>query len=216
MARSKTPALVAIIVTLLVGSAAYALRIKQSQPGDVHVRFETLPLQFAGYTGREEWFDSATYTVLGADTSTLRVYFDADGNRTWLFVAYFGEQNYGQQIHSPQQCLPGGGWRINTIDYVPVEVPGFGPLMVTRMLTEAGEQREMMYYFFVTQTGFVENEFDLKLHLAKAALSFKARDAAFVRISTPILAGDASGADRKLQSFIAVSVPALLKGLPFQ
>jgi hypothetical protein len=73
-----------------------------------------------------------------------------------------------------------------------------------------------MYYFFVTQVGFVVNELDLKLELVRAALSLKARDAAFVRLTVPVAGGDLTDADRAAQAFLADATPLLMRGLPFQ
>jgi EpsI family protein len=215
MDKQKTVALIAVVLTVVVGGAAYALRARQSGGRPANVHFEALPLQFANYRGEETRFDEATYTLLKADTTTLRRYAH-DGGALWLFVAYFGEQNFGQQIHSPKHCLPGGGWQIQSIEQVQLNVPGLGQVPTNRLLIEANGVRQVMYYFFITQIGFVVNELDLKLELVRAALSFKARDAAFVRLTVPVNDGDLAVADHAARQFLVDATPLLLRGLPFR
>jgi len=215
MDRKKTATLIAVVLTVVVGSAGYGLRAKQSHGPGMVAKFGALPYHFGEYSGVEERFDEGTYTVLGADTTTLRRYVDGAGDRVWLFAAYFGEQNYGQQIHSPRQCLPGGGWQIDELTQVPVDIPGPGNLSMNRMLIESNGRHQVMYYFFATRTGFVARELDLKWHLARAALSFQPRDAAFLRFTAPIEEGNVTAADHSVRTFMAEAVPYLLKGLPF-
>jgi EpsI family protein len=215
MDRRKIATILALTVTILVGAASYTLRARQSHPDLINVQFEALPLEFGPYVGREARFDSATYVVLGADTTTLRQYVDPAGDHVWLFVAYFGEQNYGQQIHSPQNCLPGGGWRIESVNHLQITVPGVGALPVSRLLIEARGKREVMYYFFLTRAGYVADEFRLKFRLAQAALTFKRRDGAFIRVTTAIGEGDAAAADARAVAFLQNALPSLLAGMHF-
>jgi len=215
MDRQKTATLLALTLTVLVGAASYTLRARQSHPDDINVQFEALPLEFASYVGREGRYDSATYAVLAADTTTLRQYVDPAGDAVWLFVAYFGEQNYGRQIHSPQNCLPGGGWRIETVDHLDIDIPDIGTVPVSRLLIESRARREVMYYFFLTRAGYVADEFKLKFRLAQAALTFKRRDGAFVRVTAPIDEGDVAAADARAVAFLQDALPPLLSGMHF-
>lgn len=215
MAKSKIATAFIITLSVLVGSASYLLRARHSVAGEVSVRFGELPLNFESYSGREEWFDDATYSVLNADTSTLRSYVDVRGQSLFFFAAYFGEQNYGQQIHSPRNCLPGGGWNILSSDRISLDIPGRGHVISNRLLIETGNRRQLMYYFFLTRIGSVASEYRLKFHLAKAALTFKRRDATFIRVTVPVKPGNEENADRRIQDFLRAGMPLLDRGLPF-
>jgi EpsI family protein len=215
MDKSKAAAGVAIALSLLVGSAAYALRMQRSAPETDSIRFDSLPLQFDRYLGTEEWFDSATYAVLKADTTTYRRYVDTAGVPIWLFVAYFGAQNYGEQIHSPRNCLPGGGWNILSLDRVPLNLPDRGDVVTNRLLIESGGHSQVMYYFFITRMGPVASEYRLKLELARAALTFRPRDALFVRVSSPVVESGPEAADERCRQLLTGAMPLLAQGVPF-
>jgi len=213
MDKSKAIAGIAIALSLLVGASTYALRAQRTAPG--LPKLDLLPLRFDQYAGTEERFDSATYVVLGADTTTLRRYAGADGIPIWLFVAYFGAQNYGEQIHSPRNCLPGGGWNIVSHEHVPLILPGRGEVTSNRLLIESQGNQQIMHYFFLTRVGPVASEYRLKLELARAALTFKPRDAVFVRVSSPVREDGPEGADQRCRDLLSQAMPLLSHGLLF-
>ena len=47
--------------------------------------------------------------VLRADDTLNRIY-RLRAASSYLFIAYFKTQRYGQSPHSPKNCLPGSGW----------------------------------------------------------------------------------------------------------
>jgi EpsI family protein len=215
MGSSKVALGLVLALSVMVGGAGYALRWRQPAPGAGTVQFHNLPLELNGYLGTEEWLDSATYRVLRADTTTMRRYVDPAGNPVWLFVAYFGAQNYGEQIHSPRNCLPGGGWNILSLDRVPMALPDRGDVTVNRLLIESDGARQVMLYFFITRLGCVASEYRLKFDLALAALSFKPRDAVFVRVSAPLREGGTEAAEARCRKLLSAAMPLLSQGLPF-
>ena len=215
MDKSKTAAGIVITLSILVGTAGYALRSQRAAPESGPPQLDRLPLQFDRYLGTEERFDAASYAVLGADTSTLRRYTDAEGIPIWLFAAYFGSQNYGEQIHSPRNCLPGGGWNILSLDRVPVNLPGRGDVITNRLLIESDGVRQVMYYFFLTRMGPVASEYRLKFELARAALTLQPRDAMFVRVSTPVTESGPESAHERCRQLLTSAMPLLSDGLPF-
>jgi len=215
MGKSKIHAAVAIALSVFVGAAAYGLRLRHTTPETSPVRFETLPYSFDGFNGIERPLDDATMEVLRADTLTQRLYQDPNGDAVWLFVAYFGEQNYGEQIHSPRNCLPGSGWSIRTIERVPVVIEGRGEIIANRMLIERDRMRQVVYYFFLTRMGPVASEYALKFELARAALTLQPRDGLFVRVSVPCDSEEPEVADRRAVTFLAAAMPRLSRGMPF-
>lgn len=215
MGGLKTITGIALALGLLVGAVSYALRNQRAASDVGAVHFDALPMQVERFLGSEERFDSATYTVLAADTTTLRRYVDETGSPTWLFVAYFGAQNFGEQIHSPRNCLPGGGWNVISATHVEVEDAANSPVLSNRLLIESEGARQVMYYYFVTRLGTVASEYRLKFELARAALTLQPRDALFVRVSSPVREDGEDAADLRCRSLLATAMPLLSRGLPF-
>ena len=215
MGGLKTIAGIALALSLFVGVVSYTLRNARADTDAGAVHLDALPLELDRFMGSEERFDSATYAVLAADTTTLRRYVDETGTPTWLFVAYFGAQNFGEQIHSPRNCLPGGGWNVVSATHVPLEIAGSAGVPANRLLIEAEGAQQVMYYYFVTRVGTVASEYRLKFELARASLTLQPRDALFVRVSTPVREDGEEAADLRCRTLLATAMPLLSRGLPF-
>jgi len=177
--------------------------------------FTALPLEFADYVGDERRFSESTYSILQADTTTLRRYQDKAGNIYWLFVAYFKEQKYGSQIHSPRQCLPGGGWRIDSIDPYSLVLSAGLTQPVNLLTIERQKAKQIMFYWFETRSGSIRGEFALKFDLVKNALMFRPTDAGFVRLTVQSADGNTETAKELGARFLRKLESSLKTALPF-
>lgn len=206
---------IASLMLVVVGGATFALQNLRSQP-DRSASFSAIPLEQGNYFGDERRFDSASYEILKADTTTLRYYRGPQGTTLWLFVAYFSSQEYGSQIHSPRHCLPAGGWRIeNSVQPYQLSLNGI-TLDVNRMSIAFREQRQLMLYWFETRTGVIRNEFGLKFDLMKNALMISPTDAAIVRMTLPFLPGETEDeASIRATAYLEQFYPGITKALPF-
>ncbi len=139
--------------------------------------------------------------VLAADATLHRRYRREDGTEVWFYVAYFAQQQANSQIHSPRNCLPGGGWRIASLRQQSLAIRGhLQP--VTRMQIAKDDYAQEVIYWFSTQGGRQAGEYALKLDLVKNSLAGRPTNAAFVRYNaqcadSTALAGlmDVLGAD---------------------
>lgn len=211
----KRAAVIALIVILVCGAAGNSFRFFSKMPSS-GADFSAVPFATNGFTGTEHFFDSVSYDVLKADTSTLRFYTGPEGHGYWLFVAYFASQKYGSQIHSPKHCLPGSGWRIESHDPYLLSLPDGKSREVNRLLISDNISRQVMFYWFETRGGAIRNEFGLKLDLVKNSLSFAPTDAAIVRLTVPLEAGDnVDSATQRALGFLATFFPDIERALPF-
>lgn len=211
----KRAVLISVILVAALGAFGNYLRYSRTAP-DRGPDFTDIPLQLDGYSGEERRFASGDYDVLKADTSTLRVYRDRAGSAAWLFVAYFSSQKYGSQIHSPKNCLPGGGWQIVQHDEIALPIAETGPVDVNRLLIADNDKRQLMIYWFETRGGTITNEFGLKFDLARNSLLLRPTDAAFVRFTIPLEPGDTiEGVTEKAATFLAAFHRPIMQALPF-
>lgn len=120
--------------------------------------------------------------LLGADSYVRRLYRREDGTEVLLYIAYFQRQKVNSQIHSPRNCLPGGGWRVDRIEKVS-EMAGERRSRQIRMVIRRRDQSQEVRYWFHTQMGIAADEYALKWSLVKTALRGRPTNAAFVRFS---------------------------------
>ncbi len=171
-----------LAIVLLAGSGMYAhqLRGARTPIGELPALGE-LPAEFGSWWSEDIPISDVEVRVLAADTLINRRYRDPAGTVVWLFVAYFKEQSVNSQIHSPRNCLPGAGWRVEFVDTRDVAV---GPVTapVTCMRIANDEHHEDVFYWFRTRSGWIAGEYRLKWDLMMNAIARRPTDALFVRV----------------------------------
>ncbi len=210
----KTRILIAGALLLVGGLIGNYFRFVGNQP-DRQAEFASIPLQVAGYAGREELFDQTTYEVLNATSTTMKRYLSADSGTNELFVAYFESQRFGAGIHSPRHCLPGGGWQIEAHEAVELSLAGAPPRTVNRLRIAFGEHESLMLYWYQTRSRVVRDEYGLKLDLLQNALAMRPTDAALVRITVPVYEGNTDEAMARALRFAQAIDPYVQAALPF-
>jgi len=203
-----------IILLVISGILAYTLRYIQVEP-DRMAEFDKIPMAYAQWRGEEIFFSEATYEILNASLSTMRVY-QSDARLTpTLFIGYFRDQKYGSQIHSPRHCLPGSGWAILSRDRREFKINDKTQTL-NRVIIGAKEERQLMYYWFETRSGTITSEFVLKFDLFFNAMLMRPTDAAFIRITVDLPAGTSEKeGDELLRKFLADFHNSIENSLPF-
>ncbi len=213
---------IVVIIILCGGILGNLLRYSGRMP-DKMADFSMIPNTIDGYSGTELQLDAATYEVLKADRSTYRDYGSNDHAREALFLAYFKSQKYGSQIHSPKHCLPGGGWRIESIHPYRLNLPDGTITEINRLVIVNQDYKSVMFYWYQTRSGAIRNEYGLKFDLAQNALLFRPTDAAIIRltVTVPLVNpafdgnGDVQQATEIGVDFLQKSYPYIIKSLPF-
>ena len=182
--------------------------------------FNTFPLLIDSWTGRDALIeDQNVLNTLGADDYFLAEYWNREmgGTPVNLWIAYYEEQRKGRAVHSPRACLPGGGWKIESIKEF--EIENVGPngenYIINRSVIVKGDLRQLVYFWFVERGRIQTNEFVVKWYIFWDALTRNRTEGALVRVST--LVADPANlylADESLQSFIRSLNPKLAYHLP--
>ena len=181
------------------GLLAVVTLVSQGVPRPVPVVPEraplsTLPLHIGEWRGREEPVEKIYLDVLKLSDYLMAVF----GRPTDLFpvglwIAYYDAQTQGASVHSPQACLPGGGWKIE--NFAEREIPGIGPdgssLRVNRVEISLGEQRQLVYYWFAQRGRVLTSEYLVKWYIFQDGLTQNRTDGALVRVTTAV--GDSAG-----------------------
>jgi EpsI family protein len=133
-------------------------------------------------------------------------------------VAYYGSQSIGETTHSPQICIPGGGWDILSIEPKAVSYSVAGrstTITANRVVISKGHDRQIVYYWFQGRGRTEINDYFLKLNLMRDAIFRNRTDGSLVRFVTPITnPADEGQADKVALQFIAAAMPRLSSYLP--
>lgn len=199
--------LLALVILLSVDTTETVIPARQT--------FAAFPRQVGPWQTIETSVDSEALEILKA-TDYLSVNFStaAAVAPVNLWIAYYESQEIGEAIHSPQICIPGGGWQITNMSTVPLGT-GSGGAVANRAIIEKNGSQQLVYYWFQGRGRTEASEYTAKLTLMADALLRNRTDGALVRLVAPIdpKAGVAP-AEATLKSVVAQLQPVLGQYLP--
>ncbi|MAU53317.1 MAG: VPLPA-CTERM-specific exosortase XrtD [Roseovarius sp.] len=207
----------AALLTLGV-SAGWALQ-QGNEPAPLdRDPFTLYPRQLGDWSGTFSMLEPDIERVLGATDYLAASYRNpAETAPVELFMAFYEKQTEGDGLHSPEVCLPSGGWEIFSFETVPVEMEGtgYGRFEVNRAVIQKGLSEQLVYYWFEQRGKRMTNDFKAKMSVVYDSLTIDRTDGAIVRYITPILKDEPEGAaDERLQRLMRESLPKLPRFVP--
>jgi exosortase D (VPLPA-CTERM-specific) len=209
----QRPFIVGLVLLALLSPVLLGIN---ERPETIPVResFDKFPLQQNNWRGERNKLDTEVL-----ETLKLTDYIQANYARPGddfpvnLYVAWYGSQKKGASIHSPRSCIPGGGWRIESLEQI--DVPNVKhvngqPLRVNRALIQKGDTSQVVYYWFEGRGRDVTNEYLAKWFIFWDSLTRTRSDGALVRLVTYVPdSSKLAAADKKLEEFAREFYPLL-------
>ncbi|MEL7311229.1 MAG: VPLPA-CTERM-specific exosortase XrtD [Pseudomonadota bacterium] len=199
--RTVPLAFVATVIVLVAGAAAAFAIPSRTEVTPAREFCVLFPMSISQYAGKREALESEYFDALKVDDYVLANYRTQGDSPINLFVAYYGSQRKGESVHSPRSCLPGGGWKIDSIGRYALagEVSN---AVVNRAVIQMGNRRQLVYYWFKQRDRWLTSELAVKWYIFRDALLRNRSDGALVRLVTPVPEGESlEAADRRLSSF---------------
>ena len=131
----------------------------------------------------------------------------------WLYIGYWDTQRKGAQIHSPKNCLPGGGWAPLEATRVDIPLEGGKDVEVNRYVLQKDNSQQMAVYWFDARGQAVASEMDAKLELLKGAIFHNRTDGALIRLTSPVY-GTIDQTFKMQSEFVKKLYPVLEEYLP--
>lgn len=161
--------------------------------------------------------DDQDIKILKVDDYILRSYHNSNGDMIGLYIGYFKSQREGKGIHSPRQCLPGGGWLpVNTAVY---QIPRFNynpeTVSVNKLIMEKGLARELYFFWYQGRGRIYASEYWNKIYLVWDGLTKNRTDGALIRVNSSIVGErDENETMRNQIQFIELIIPLLNEYIP--
>ena len=208
---------VAVVLTLFavtwyllqMTSGVHAVPIKQS--------LSLFPHQLGSYHLANSFQSSAeVLELLGVDDYIQYNYLGEENSRINLYVGYYKAVGVSGGYHSPKNCLPGGGWGINEVKNVVLQVgiEGNKEETVSQMLIRNGDDYQVVFYWYQNRGRIIASEYWEKVYLVMDALTKGRRDGTFVRIMTTVKGNDIAGAEATVKKFAEQVMVSLENYLP--
>ena len=180
--------------------------------------FGFFPLTAGDWTGFTAHLEPQVEAVLAADDYIQASYTaSAEAAPVEFFAAFYHRQTDGSGIHSPEVCLPVGGWEMYDIKSVQLTVPtsGWQPFSANRAIVRKGEQQQIVYYWFEQRGRRLTNDFHVKLVAMWDMFRSGRSDGALVRYSTRVLPGETlASADARIRRLMGATLGDLSRFLP--
>ena len=203
----------ALVVALLVVAALYANRARSAEATVARDELSTLPLAIDGWQGHEAApLADDVLAQLGVDDYVNRQYVRAGSAPVGVYIGYYASQRQGDTIHSPQNCLPGAGWRPVEAGVADLHVRDRS-VRVNQFVIQKGLDRQVVYYWYQGRGRVVANEYRNKALLMIDAARLHRTNGGLVRIIAPIVT-TAEAAKQDLASFATALFPHLDRHLP--
>lgn len=143
---------------------------------------------------RSSQSSDAVIAMLGVDDSIYYTYRNPEGKIITLYIGFYKAVGVSGAYHSPKNCLPGGGWGIDSINpyTLGMGIEGDSQSVISEMLIRSGDKYRVVLYWYQNRGRIIGSEYWEKIYLVFDALRLGRRDGTFVRIMSTVR-GDAVG-----------------------
>jgi EpsI family protein len=203
----------AFVLVLLAAAGIYSARVKSAESVVPREPLAALPLTIGEWHGR----DSAPLAddvlgQLGVDDYVTRQYARRNRVAVGVYVGYYASQRQGDTIHSPQNCLPGAGWR--PVETAVIELPVANRAVpVNQFVIQKGLDRQVVLYWYQGRGRVIANEYANKVGLMFDAARLHRTNGGLVRMIAPVTS-TVESAKLDVAAFAAVLFPFLDRHLP--
>lgn len=209
---------VALSASILLTAALSVFAIAMPTPQHVvpdRAPFMLFPREMDGLSGTFSGLEPSVERTLAADDYVNVSYGGLSVPPVNIFVAYYENQTDGAGIHSPEVCLPVGGWEVFSLDQHQVDMTGtgYGVFDVNRAVIQKGTSKQLVYYWFEQRGRRMTNDFNAKLMVMYDSWTRGRMDGALVRYVTPILDSEEE-AEERLLSVLRASLDVMPRYLP--
>jgi len=215
---TASPALIASALTIFAAGAAWQLSAERSSVAVQRLDFNAFPTNIAGWRGTPANLEPDIERVLAADDYLLADYVrDSRTPGVNLFVSFYYTTTQGSGVHSPEVCIPSGGWEVSRWTQIPLSLGSTGSqsFSVNRAIIQKGTDRQLVYYWFDQRGHRLTNDYLAKLYTVWDSLISGRSDGALVRVVTPIAPGESDQlADLRLTEFLKSVLTVLPSYVP--
>jgi exosortase D (VPLPA-CTERM-specific) len=207
---------IAACVLLLAGDLAGAAMPPPHVSPPARIGFDAFPTRLGDWTGRRDVLDHVYLDALKLDDYVLANYYEPGHVPVNLYVAYYQTQDATRAVHSPHDCIPGGGWQIVKLEKSRLPTgTGGASFAVNRAIVQLGSTREIVYYWFQERGRHLTNEYQVRWYLLWDALTRHRTDGALVRYVAELPPGaQESRIDAHIVSLAKLVDPQLPRYVP--
>ena len=215
-AQTVPRSFIAAAVVVLVGAAASAAMPPPQVTFPTRASFDEFPRELGEWVGARGSLENVYLNALRLDDYVLTDFRGPAGVSVNFYSAYYQTQDGTREIHSPHDCIPGGGWEITKLEQRPFPATSTTPAFkFNRAVVQLGSQRQVVYYWFDERGRHFTNEYVARWYLFWDAVTQHRTDGALVRFVAALPAGaDESQVDAQIMDLATRIEPTLAQYVP--
>jgi exosortase D (VPLPA-CTERM-specific) len=180
---------------------------------------DQFPSQLGSWSGSPQTLNWDIERVLAADDYLMSDFLDKskpDQQGVNLLVSYYRSQTEGSGIHSPEVCIPAGGWEVSKWEQIEIALAGVSvtPFKVNQAIIQKERERQLVYYWFEQRGRRITNDYVAKAFTVWDSVTLGRSDGALIRVITPIVGNDVSAAQKRLNELLVQVMPRLPDFVP--
>ena len=210
------PFVTAAVLVLVGAVSGFAIAPPAESAVPARASFDQFPTRLGDWVGRRDVLQGVYLDALRLDDYVLAEYRSGAGLPVNFYAAYYEEQDTSRAIHSPNDCIPGGGWEITKLERrtVPFGGPG-GPFQANRALIQLGADRQIVYFWYQERGRRLTSTYAARWYLFWDALTRHRTDGALVRFITPLPPNATEAdADARIVTLARLIEPTLSRYIP--
>ena len=172
-----------LLVSATLGASMLADR---RHPTPLARPLETIPTKIAGWTlAAETPLQEDVLAQLKPTSYLSRIYLKGS-SRLELLIVYYADQRAGESMHSPEHCLPGGGWQLGPREAAALPLRDRNlqdkTMQVNRYVISHAGDNQILYYWYQSRHRVIAEEYAGKALLVWDALSSGHTEGSLVRV----------------------------------
>lgn len=206
-----------VAIILLAATAVLSKAVEFREKVPIAKSFNQFPAEIGEWTGKRQVMEQQYLNALSFSDYIIADYRNSAGKEINFYIAYYETQRKGESIHSPETCLPGGGWIFRESGAATITLAGNNPgsITVNRAFMEKPGTRELVYFWFPMRGRVLTTLYGVKLANFWDAMTRQRTDGALVRVITQIDEKETMAeAESRLAGFTKEIVPILDQFIP--
>lgn len=195
---------------ILIAQAAVYFGVSRTETVPSVAPFSGFPTTIGSWNKvEEEAIDPEALERLKPDDYVHRSYGRGNGENVSLFVGYFKSQRDGRAPHSPQNCLPGSGWKSISVNVRDLDVKGNPPrIRINEYVVERNRSQLLVLYWYQQNNRILTDEIVAQFYAIPDLLAHGRTDISLIRVMVPVSTdidhARASGLDFASQAYEVV------------
>jgi len=201
---------------VLIGAGVDAALPTPTLAYPARLSFDEFPMEIGDWAGRRGALQGFYLDALRLDDYVLADFSENGAPPVNFYSAYYQSQDNSRAIHSPHDCIPGGGWEIVKFERHLLPATQTTPAFpVNRAIVQLGAHRQVVYYWFDERGRKITNEYVARWYLFWDALTRHRTDGALVRFVAEAPPGaDESQIDARIEKLALRIEPMLSRYVP--